>query len=425
MACRIARWVALVAAALAVGCGGSSGNSSETTSHDGGSPDGTTSCGGSNEPCCNGTPCNAGRMCSGGSCTASVPADAKADSAGDDVAVADAPSGPEASDGQASMPPSCQTGGAGLTTCGANSESCCASPEVAGGTYYRTYDPLGSGGEVTLAPDGGPTGEADPASVSGFRLDKYLVTVGRFRQFVTAWNGGAGYTPPAGSGKHAHLYGGRGLVNVGGDAGVVYEPGWVTSDNSHIAPTNANLTTACNSAYATWTTSAGSQENLPINCVNWYESYAFCIWDGGFLPSEAEWEYAAAGGSQQREYPWGSASPGTGNQYAIYGAYYPNGSGVLESVMNIAPVGTATPGAGLWGQLDLAGEMWEWNMDLYAPYVDPCVDCANLTAASYRVFRGGDFATLMSTSVVLPSYRFAGTSIPRSLSVGFRCARTP
>src|ERR1019366_4595997 len=228
MACRIARWVALVAAALAVGCGGSSGNSSETTSHDGGSPDGTTSCGGSNEPCCNGTPCNSGRICSGGSCTASVPADAKADSSGDDVAVADAPSGPEASDGQASMPPSCQTGGAGLTTCGANSESCCASPEVAGGTYYRTYDPLGSGGEVTLAPDGGPTGEADPASVRGFRLDKYLVTVGRFRQFVTAWNGGAGYTPPAGSGKHAHLNGGQGLANSG-DPGT-YEQGWDATD---------------------------------------------------------------------------------------------------------------------------------------------------------------------------------------------------
>ena len=35
-----------------------------------------------------------------------------------------------------------------------------------------------------VAADGGPTGEADPASVSGFRLDKYLVTVGRFRQYV-------------------------------------------------------------------------------------------------------------------------------------------------------------------------------------------------------------------------------------------------
>ena len=77
----------------------------------------------------------------------------------------------------------------------------------------------------------------------------------------------------------------------------------MTTDNGNIAPTNANL--ACSDSYATWTNTAGSQENLPINCVNWCEAYAFCIWDGGFLPSEAEWEYAAAGGSSAARVPVG------------------------------------------------------------------------------------------------------------------------
>jgi formylglycine-generating enzyme required for sulfatase activity len=293
-----------------------------------------------------------------------------------------------------------------MTNCA--SESCCTTLEVTGGTYYRSYSNSGSG----------PTGEADPASVGGFSLDKYPVTVGRFRQFVSAWNGGAGFTPPAGSGKHTHLNGGSGLNATGGG----YEPGWVVSDNSNVDPTNTNL--ACNSSYQTWTNAAASQESLPINCVNWWEAYAFCIWDRGFLPTEAEWEYAAAGGTQQREYPWGAAAPGTANQYAIYGCYYPNGSGTCTGVANMAPVGSAAAGAGLWGQLDLVSDVWEWNLDWYAAYVDPCVDCANLTAASDRVVRGARLDDAAQN--LLPPARYLyGTPGTRSASIGLRCARSP
>jgi formylglycine-generating enzyme len=316
---------------------------------------------------------------------------------------------------------SCQTSGPGLTNCGASSESCCTSLPVTGGTYYRTYDEpidFDPDGGPTLAADGGPTGFADPAMVGGFRMDKYLVTVGRFRQFVSAWNGGAGYTPPAGSGKHTHLNGGNGLNATGGG----YEPGWVTTDDVNIAPTNTNL--ACSAPYATWTTAAGTSEMLPINCVNWYEAYAFCIWDGGFLPSEAEWEYAAAGGSQQREYPWGSPDPGTSNQYAIYDCEYPNGSGSCTDVASVAPVGTATLGAGLWGQLDLAGEVFEWNLDWYNTYVDPCIDCVNTTAASSRVLRGGYFFDRYA-SLLLPPNRSTDAPANRGYDYGFRCSRIP
>ncbi len=88
---------------------------------------------------------------------------------------------------------------------------------------------------------GGPTATADPATVSGFRLDKYEVTVGRFRQFVKAWNGGAGWTPPPGSGKHAHLNGGQGLANSGSPG--TYEPGGSRTDDANVAPTDA--TSSC------------------------------------------------------------------------------------------------------------------------------------------------------------------------------------
>jgi sulfatase modifying factor 1 len=317
-----------------------------------------------------------------------------------------------------SAPPSCAPGGPGMTDCGPNNESCCTSLEVTGGTYYRTYTNSGNG----------PTGSADPATVSCLRLDKYLVTVGRFRQFVAAWENGSGYMPTAGSGRHTHLNGGNGLNAAGGG----YEPGWDETNwnnTTDVDPTDANLTCDSNllTLYATWTPTAGNSEKLPINCVNWWEAYAFCIWDGGFLPTEAEWEYAAAGGSQQREYPWGTMDPGTSNQYAICGCYYPSGSGTCTNVSNIAEVGTATQGAGLWGQLDLAGEVWEWNLDWIASsYVNPSIDSVNLTTSPGRVLKGGDFGA--STPDLLPTTSNSHVSsapASRGNNVGFRCARPP
>jgi formylglycine-generating enzyme required for sulfatase activity len=301
-----------------------------------------------------------------------------------------------------------------MTNCGAGgsgAESCCTSLGVDGGTFYRQY---------TYSGDSGPQGEDYQATVSGFRLDKYIVTVGRFRQFVNAWNNGSGWTPQSGAGKHTHLNGGQGLLMSAADAGAVYEPGWVVTDNVHISPTDANLTTTnCDipSVFPTWTATPGAQENLPMNCVNWWEAYAFCIWDGGFLPSEAEWEYTAAGGNEQREYPWGSMNPGTNNQYAIYGCNYPNASGKCTSAASIAPVGTASLGAGKWGQLDLSGEMFQWTVDGNGFY-DPCVDCAYV--GTTHLTNGGDFHF-----VLFSPWNYSPFQAPSRDDVGIRCARVP
>jgi formylglycine-generating enzyme required for sulfatase activity len=300
-----------------------------------------------------------------------------------------------------------------MSDCGATSESCCTSLPVPGGTYYRTYTNNGDGG----------SGEADPATVSAFRLDKYEVTVGRFRQFVQAVyppDGGAGWLPPNGSGKHTHLNGGLGLANVGNTYWGPYEPGFQRLYDNPVAPTDANLG-SCD-AESTWTATAGSNENLPVNCVTWSEAYAFCIWDGGFLPSEAEWELAA-GGAQELEYPWGSADPGSNNQYAIYDCYLdsPDAGCFFGGPRGVtAPVGSATLGAGPWGHLDLGGNLDEWALDGYAPYITPCVDCANLSGGS--VVRGGDFSN--SATYMRSPQRDAALG-GRFYAWGFRCARSP
>ncbi len=243
--------------------------------------------------------------------------------------------------------------------------------------------------------------------------------------------GPTGAPPANGSGIHTHLSGGLGLANSASSA--TYETGWDAADwNTQIgagarAAGTWNTNLACGApvflSNDTWTSTAGGQENLPINCVTWYEAYAFCIWDGGFLPSEAEWEYVAAAGSQQREYPWGSTDPGTANQYAIYQDYY------TANLTHIAPAGTATLGAGYWGQLDMAGEVWEWALDWYMPYVNPCTDCAFVPTSSVpgnpnRVIRGCSWGN-GPAGLLLPPWRDQIDPATRSVSTGFRCARTP
>ena len=185
----------------------------------------------------------------------------------------------------------------------------------------------------------------------------------------------------------------------------------------------------CDSTYQTWTDTPAANEHRPMNCITWFEAMAFCAWDGGYLPTEAEWNYAATGGDQQRAYPWSSPASSVGID-DMHASYYVDstkqcfGDGVNGcAVTDLVAVGTKPAGDGRWGQSDLAGNVWEWTLDGYGGYVNPCPDCANLTQASYRVIRGGGFNKFATD--LRAGYR--GNDIPadRDSSIGVRCARTP
>ena len=156
----------------------------------------------------------------------------------------------------------------------------------------------------------------------------------------------------------------------------------------------------------------GGNDNLPINCVTWYEAEAFCIWYGGRLPTEAEWNYAAAGGAEQRHYPWTNppASQTIDRGYAVY-------NGVFA-----ASVGSrATIGDGKYGQADLAGNVWDWVQDSFGPYPSSCNNCASLGSSPAGVIRGGAFDT--DAGGVLTSSRIANDPSSRDFTIGARCAR--
>jgi sulfatase modifying factor 1 len=254
------------------------------------------------------------------------------------------------------------------------------------------------------------TSPEHPATVSAFRLDKYLVTVARFQTFLAAIRA-SGWRPPFGSGRHVHLAGGRGLRDVG--AGGAFETGWSGAWSD-----------------GTLAQDPGDNDNTlpahPINGVTWAQAYAFCIWDGGFLPSEAEWNYAAAGGDEQRVYPW-SVPPSDATLSCDRAAYTESPDMCFASGAYL--VGAKSPaGDGRWGHADLAGLRGEWTLDWLRPYVEPCVDGANLQAPTDAELAGA------APSRVVRGYAHLGAPAPPSLLtslrgddsfkwIGFRCAR--
>jgi len=260
-----------------------------------------------------------------------------------------------------------------------------------------------------------------PATVSTFRLDAYEVTVGRFREFVNAGMGTQANPPAAGAG-------GRALNGMAGQGG--WDPAWNANLVIHTGTLVNKL--ACDATLSTWTDTPGGNENRPINCISWYEASAFCAWDGGFLPTDAEWNHAAAGGSEQRAYPWSSPPSSLTNDDATYASYYVDAIkecyGDMVSgcaVTDLVPVGTKPAGVGRWGQSDLGGNVWEWTLDWFAsPYAQtPCADCANLTPATYRVIRGGSL--VKDVSGLRTGFRAYTVAPNFDGSVGARCARRP
>ncbi|AGP36100.1 hypothetical protein SCE1572_17290 [Sorangium cellulosum So0157-2] len=289
-------------------------------------------------------------------------------------------------DGGCTVPRSCADMDA---ICGPRGdESCCASLLVPGGTFDR--------------------GDAEPrlATVSDLRLDRFEVTVGRFRAFVSeypaAW-------PVVGAGAHPKIP----------------DSGWRAEwDDKMPVDRDALMAwTHCEDPYHSWTDEVGDHELLPVTCVSWFVAFAFCAWDGGRLPTAAERHYAAAGGDEQRQYPWSTADSAAepDESYAVYGCGL---DGSCE-IADLQPGGSRSPrGDGRWGHADLGGSVWEWVLDSFAEDLPlECEDCTVLTPdANHMIWGGGwrsEEETLLTSAFEerSPGGEFAGT--------GFRCARAP
>jgi iron(II)-dependent oxidoreductase len=165
------------------------------------------------------------------------------------------------------------------------------------------------------------------------------------------------------------------------------------------------------------------EPHRPVLHVNWYEADAYCRWAGRRLPTELEWEVAAAAepaesepslSGRKRRFPWGDESP-TPQQANL------NGS-ALEAI----DVGALPAGDSALGCRQMIGNVWEWTASDFLPYpgfvADPYKEYSQPWFGTHKVLRGGCWAT--RARLLRNTWRNFYTPDRRDVWAGFRsCAR--
>jgi len=162
--------------------------------------------------------------------------------------------------------------------------------------------------------------------------------------------------------------------------------------------------------------------HAPVMHVSWYEAQAWCRWAGRRLPTEAEWEMAAACeptadgkdlAKRKRRYPWGDEPPT---------AAHANLNGTGFACLDVAALPQSDSA---FGCRQMMGNVWEWTASVFAPYPgfspDPYRDYSAPWFGTRKVLRGGSWAT--PARVLWNTWRNFFTPERNDIFAGFRtCA---
>jgi len=163
-----------------------------------------------------------------------------------------------------------------------------------------------------------------------------------------------------------------------------------------------------------WDDRRFNEPKKPVVGVSWEEAQAYCYWVGLQLPSEAQWEAAARGRSPvQRRFPWGNGEPTP--EHANFDGWEGR----------TTAVGAYPKGAGPFGTLDQAGNVWEWCLDFWDPAAycerNGQLDPVSITGdAAARCLRGGSWYD--PAGILAAAFRYWGRASLRYRLLGFRCS---
>jgi iron(II)-dependent oxidoreductase len=158
------------------------------------------------------------------------------------------------------------------------------------------------------------------------------------------------------------------------------------------------------------------EDSLPMVHVNWYEAEAFCRWGQRRLPTEAEWEMAAAAepkGSRKRKFPWGYEPP------------TPRRANLDWQNPGLVDVSSLPEGDSAFGCRQMIGNVWEWTSSDFLPYpgfvAGPYKEYSEPWFGDHKVLRGGCWAT--RSPLIHNAYRNFYKPDRRDVWAGFRtCA---